>query len=197
MATERQQAVQEKVEKLLAAHSIREIQYPNWLAYVVLFKKSNNKWLLYVDFTDLNKACPKDCYPLLRIDLLVGAMAGHSLLSLMDAYSIYNQIRMFPGDEGKTSFITDRGTYYYRVMPFGLKNVEATYQRLVNHMFRDLIGKSMEVYVDDLLVKSKEDAPQEISDEAESSKVRIQRSEERRVGKECSEPCRSRWSPYH
>ena len=64
---------------------------------------------------------------------------------------------MFPGDEGKTSFITDEGTYCYRVMPFGLKNAGATYQRLVNYMFRELIGRSMEVYVDDLLVKSMEE----------------------------------------
>ena len=76
----------------------------------------------------------------------------------MDAYSGYNQIRMYPNDEEKTSFITDQGNYYYRVMPFGLKNAGATYQRLVNHMFRSLIGRSIEVYVDDFLVKSTEDA---------------------------------------
>ena len=113
MASERQQAVQEEVGKLLAAHSIREIQYSDWLANVVLVKKSNNKWRLCVDFTDLNKACPKDCYPLPRIDLLVDPMVGHSLLSFMDAYSGYNQICMFPDDKGKTSFITDGGTYCY------------------------------------------------------------------------------------
>ena len=110
-----------------------------------------------MDFTDLNKACPKDCYPLTRIDLLVDAMAGHSLLSFMDTYSRYNQIRTYPTDEEKTSFITDQGTYCYRVMPFDHKNVGATYQRLVNHMFRGLIVRSMEVYVDDLLVKSMEE----------------------------------------
>ena len=107
---------------------------------------------------DLNKACPKDCYPLPNIDLLVDVMVGHSLLSFMDAYSRYNQICMYPGDEEKTSFITDQGTYCYRVMPFGLKNTEATYQRLVNQIFKGLIGNSMEVYVDDILVKSKEEA---------------------------------------
>ena len=157
MAPERQEAVREEIGKLMKAESIREVHYPDWLANVVLVKKSNNKWRMCVDFTDLNKACPKDCYPLPRIDLLVDATAGHSLLSFMDAYSGYNQIRMNPGDEEKTSFITDQGTYCYRVMPFGLKNARATYQRLVNYMFRDLIGKSMEVYVDDLLVKSKEE----------------------------------------
>ena len=85
-------------------------------------------------------------------------MVGHSLLSFIDAYSGYNQIRMHPADEEKTSFITDQGTYCYRVMPFGLKNAGATYQRLVNYMFRELIGKNMEVYLDDLLVKVAEEA---------------------------------------
>ena len=90
MAEERRWAVQEEVEKLLAAHSIREIQYPDWLANVVLVKKSNNKWQLCMDFTDLNKAYPKDCYPIPRINLLVDATAGHSLMSFMNAYSGYN-----------------------------------------------------------------------------------------------------------
>ena len=111
-----------------------------------------------MDFTNPNKAYPKDCYLLPRIDLLVDATASHSLLSFMDAYSGYNQILMHLADEEKTSFITDQGTYYYRVMPFGLKNAAARYQQLVNYMFKDLIGKSMEVYVDDLLVKRIEEA---------------------------------------
>ena len=83
---------------------------------------------------------------------------AHSLLSFMDAYSRYNQIRMYPADEENSSFITDQGTYCYRVMPFNLKNAEATYQTLVNHMFSELVGRGMEVYVDDLLVKSMEEA---------------------------------------
>ena len=107
MAPECQEAVREEVGKLLKAESVREVHYPDWLANIVLVKKSNNKWRLCVDFTDLNKACPKDCYPLPRIDLLVDAMASHSLLSFMDAYSRYNQIRMYPADEEKTSSITD------------------------------------------------------------------------------------------
>lgn len=80
--------------------------------------------------------------------------AGHELLSFMDTYSGYNQISMLPTDEEHTSFITDRGLYCYKVMPFGLKNAGATYQRLVNKMFADFIGKTVEVYVDDMLVKS-------------------------------------------
>ena len=157
MAPEHQEAVREEVEKLLKAESVREVQYPDWLANIVLVKKSNNKWRFCVDFADLNKACPKDCYPLPRIDLLVDATAGHSLLLFINADSGYNQIRMYPADEEKTFFITDQGTYCYRVMPFGLKNVGATYQQLVNHMFRELIGRSIEVYMDDLLVKSMEE----------------------------------------
>lgn len=76
------------------------------------------------------------------------------LLSFMDAFSGYNQIQMHPDDEEKTSFVTDQGTFCYRVMPFGLKNARATYQRMVNNVFRNQIGRNLEVYVDDMLVKS-------------------------------------------
>jgi hypothetical protein len=153
-AAERNQAVAEEVEKLLKVEFIREVDYPKWLANVVLVKKSNGKWRMCVDFTDLNKACPKDSFPLPRIDLLVDSTSGHELLSYMDAFSGYNQIYMEEADQEKTAFITDRGLYCYKMMPFGLKNAGATYQRLVNRMFRNQIGRNVEAYVDDLLVKS-------------------------------------------
>jgi hypothetical protein len=153
-ATEWNLAVAEEVEKLLKAGFIREVDYPEWLANVVLVKKSNVKWRMCVDFTDLNKACPKDSFPLPRIDLLVDLMAGHELLSFMDAFSGYNQIHMEEADQEKNAFITDRGLYCYKMMPFVLKNAGATYQRLVNRMFQNQIGRNVEVYVDDLLVKS-------------------------------------------
>ena len=89
-----------------------------------------------MDFTDLNKACPKDSFPLQRIDQLVDATLGHALLSFMDAYSRYNQIPMHVLDQEHTSFITDCRLYCYKVMPFSLKNAGATYQRLVNMMFK-------------------------------------------------------------
>ena len=92
-----------------------------------------------------------------RIDQLVDSTAGHKLLSFMDAFSRYNQIRMDEADQEKTSFITSRSLFCYKVMPFGLKNVGATYQRLVNHMFRPQIGQNVEVYVDDMLVKSQDE----------------------------------------
>ena len=107
-----------------------------------------------VDFTDLNKAYPKDSYPLPRIDRLVDSMAGHKLLNFMDTFSRYNQIRMDETDQEKTSFVTSQGLFCYKVMPFGLKNAGATYQRLVNHMFRPQIGRNVEVHVDDMLVKN-------------------------------------------
>ncbi|KAL0366176.1 UNVERIFIED_CONTAM: Polyprotein P3 [Sesamum radiatum] len=108
------------------------------------------------DFTDVNKACPKDPYPLPRIDLLVDSTAGYELFSMMDAYQGYHQIFMAEEDSIKTSFITNQGIFCYNVMPFGLKNAGATYQRLVNMMFKNQIRSTMEVYVDDMLVKSKE-----------------------------------------
>ena len=117
-------------------------------------KKKNGKWRVCIDFTDLNKACPKDLFPLPHIDMLVDATAGHELLSFMDAYSGYNQILMHPDDQEKTAFVTERGTFCYKVMPFGLKNAGATYQRLVNKMFAGMLGSTMEVYIDDMLVKS-------------------------------------------
>ncbi|XP_059664260.1 uncharacterized protein LOC132310035 [Cornus florida] len=151
---ERNQAISEEVKKLLKVDFIHEVYYPDWLENVVLVKKANGKWRLYVDFTDLNKACPNDSFPLPRIDMLVEGTAGYELLSFMDAYFGYNQISMYTSDREKMAFITYRGLYCYKVMPFGLKNAGATYQRLVNAMFKHQIGRNMEVYVDDMLVKS-------------------------------------------
>ena len=131
-----------------------EVQYPDWLANVVVVKKKNGKWPVCIDFIDLNTACPKDSFPLPHIDMLVDATAGHELLSFMDAYSGYNQILMHPDDQEKTTFVTKRGTFCYKVMPFGLKYAGATYQRLVNMMFAKMLGLTMEVYIDDMLVKS-------------------------------------------
>nr|KYP64492.1 Transposon Ty3-I Gag-Pol polyprotein [Cajanus cajan] len=107
-----------------------------------------------VDYTDMNKACPKDSYPLPSIDRLVDRASGPALLSFLDAYSRYNQLMMYPPDEVHTSFITDHANFYYQVMPFGLKNRRATYQRLMDKVFHQQIGRNMEVYVDDMVVKT-------------------------------------------
>ncbi|WKA03681.1 hypothetical protein VitviT2T_021780 [Vitis vinifera] len=108
-----------------------------------------------VDFKDLNKASPKDDFPLPHIDLLVDSTAGHSMLSFMDGFSGYNQILRAPKDMEKTTFIIEWGTYYYKVMPFRLKNAEATYQRAITTLFHDMMHRDIEVYVDDMIVKSR------------------------------------------
>lgn len=104
-----------------------------------------------MDFTNLNKACPKDSFPLPRIDALVDFTSGHTLFSFLDVFSGYNQIRMEKGDQEKTSFMTHRGTYCYKVMSFSLKNAGETYQRLVSKVFEAQIGRNVEVYLDDML----------------------------------------------
>uniref|UniRef100_A0A2N9FHX8 RNase H type-1 domain-containing protein n=1 Tax=Fagus sylvatica TaxID=28930 RepID=A0A2N9FHX8_FAGSY len=126
-APNRNQAISDEVEKLLTAGFIREVYYPDWLANVVVVKKANGKWRMCVDFTDLNKACPKDSFPLPRIDQLVDSAMGHKLLTFMDAFSGYNQIMMDEGDQQKTSFITSK-------------------------------GQNVEVYIDGMLVKTKDEA---------------------------------------
>lgn len=105
------------------------------------------------DYTDLNKACPKDAYPLPSIDRLVDGASGYQFLSFMDAYSGYNQIRMYHFDAEKTMFMTEGANYYYEVMPFGLKNAGATYQRLMDKILADQMGRNVEAYVDDMVVK--------------------------------------------
>ena len=105
-------------------------------------------------FIDLYKACPKDSFPLPKINQLVDSTAGHGLMNFIDAFSGYNQICMSTTDEENITFVIDYGLHCYRVMPFGLKNVDATYQMFVNKLFKPLIDKTMEVYVDDMTTKS-------------------------------------------
>ena len=141
---------------MLNVDHIREIQYPEWLANVVLVKKANGKWRMCVDFTDLNKACPKDSYPLPSIDALVDNALGCKLLSFLDAFSGYNQIKMHPCNECKTAFMTETSCYCYTVMQFGLKNVGTTYQRLMDKVLAPILGRNMQAYVDDMVVTSQE-----------------------------------------
>ncbi|CAA0819825.1 Unknown protein, partial [Striga hermonthica] len=147
--------IEAEVEKLLKAGHVQPIQFPEWLSNSVMVRKGEGKWRMCIDFRDLNKACPKDHYPLPRIDQLVDSTAGCELLSMMDASQGYHQIPLAVEDQKRVSFVTSKGTYCYVVMPFGLKNAGATYQRLVDRMFKGQIGRNMEVYVDDMLVKSK------------------------------------------
>ena len=153
---DRYSIIQVEVDNLLQNKFIRVVKYPEWLANVVVVPKKGNKWRVCVDYTDLNDACTKDSFPLPLIDQIMDASAGHGMLSFLDAFSGYHQIPMHPPDAEKTSFIMLHGLYCYNVMPFGLKNAGATYKRLVTKMFRPLLGSTMEVYIDDMLVKSKQ-----------------------------------------
>ncbi|GAA0158410.1 hypothetical protein LIER_38642 [Lithospermum erythrorhizon] len=137
---EKNQAVITKVELLLKADAIRELQFPEWIANVVLVKKSNETWILCTDFTCLNKAYHKDFYPLLCLARLVDGSTGHKVFDFMDASRGYHQIKMYSKDEEKTIFITKYGMYCWNVMPFGLKNAWATYYRMVNSIFANQIG---------------------------------------------------------
>ena len=108
-----------------------------------------------MDFTDLNKECPKDPFPMPRIDQLVDATIGHPRMSFLDAFQGYHQIPLTLNDQEKTAFVTPIGNYYYKVMPFDLKNAASTYQRMMTRMFEPQLGKNIEIYVDDMVVKSK------------------------------------------
>jgi len=124
------------------------------LGNVVLVKKANGKWRMCVDFTNLNKACPKDSYPLPSIDTLVDSASRCRMLSFLYTFSRYNQIKMHPRDECKTTFMTEPSCYCYTVMPFGMKNAGATYQRLMDRVLALMIGRNVQAYVDDKVVTS-------------------------------------------
>ena len=110
-----------------------------------MVKKKTGKWRVCVDFTDLYKACPKDHFPMPRIDQLVDATMGHPRMSFLDAFQRYYQIPLALDDQERTTFVTPIGNYHYKVMPFGLKNAEATYQRMMSRMFEPQLGKTIEI----------------------------------------------------
>ena len=116
-------------------------------------KKKNGKIRCCVDFRNLNKACLKDEFPLPNMELLIDSTARHTMFSFMDGFSGYNQIWMSPKDAMKTAFRTPIGNFYYTVMPFGLKNAGATYQRAMTAIFHDIMHCKLEDYVDDVVVK--------------------------------------------
>jgi hypothetical protein len=152
---ERHRAIGVELRKLLEAGFIKEVFHPTWLANPVLVKKKNGKWRMCVDYTSLNKACPKVPFPLPRIDQIIDLTAGCELLCFLDAYSVYHQIKMKESDQLATSFITPFGMYCYVTMSFGLRNAGATYQRCMQHVFEDHIGRTIEAYVDDIVMKTR------------------------------------------
>ena len=137
---DRQKIIQSEVDKLLTSGFIRKEEYLNWMVNVVVVPKNGEKWRVCVDYTNLNDVFPKDSFSLPRIDEIVDSTVRHEILSFIDAFFGYHQIPMFQPDEEKTAFETLHGLYYYKVMPFGFKNVGATYQRLMTKIFKHIIG---------------------------------------------------------
>nr|XP_043629940.1 uncharacterized protein LOC122601246 [Erigeron canadensis] len=155
MSQDRSKAACEQVNEMVKAGILREVKYQTWVANPVMVKKPDGSWRLCVDFKDINKVCPKDNYPLPEIDWKVESLDGFRLKCFLDAYKGYHQISMKKMDEDKTAFHTDQGLYCFEKMPFVLKNVGATYQRLIDKAFKDQIGRNVEAYVDDIVIKSR------------------------------------------
>ncbi|KAK9029881.1 hypothetical protein V6N11_031323 [Hibiscus sabdariffa] len=147
--------IRDEVKKQFDAGFLQAVTYSDWVANIVPVPKRDGKVRMCVDYRDLNRASPKDNFPLPHIDTLVDNTTGHSYFSFMDGFSGYNQIKMCPNDMSKTTFVTLWGTFCYKVMPFGLKNAGATYQRAMVALFHDMLHKEIEVYVDDMIAKSR------------------------------------------
>src|SRR4051812_24712972 len=148
-------AIGEEVNRLLDAQFIRETKKATWIANPVMVPKKDTDVLrMCVDYGPVNKHCPKDHFPLPRTNQIIDSTAGCDLLSFLDAYSGYNQIRMKEEDEEHTSFITLYGVFCYRTMPFGLKSAGATYQRMMQACLKEQIGRNVQVYVDDIVIKT-------------------------------------------
>ncbi|GKE72325.1 hypothetical protein Tco_1534366 [Tanacetum coccineum] len=133
LGPDRSTSARKEVEELTRAGILREVVHQTWVAKQIMVKKSDGGWRICVDFMNINKACPKDCYPLPEIDW---------------------KIQMAKEYEDKTTFFAGEGVYCYQKMPFGLKNARATYQRLVDKVFNDQIGRNLKAYVDDMVIKS-------------------------------------------
>ncbi|XP_071939079.1 uncharacterized protein [Coffea arabica] len=147
--------IKEQIEKQLKTNIIIVSHYPIWLSNPVPVPKKSGEVRVCVDYRDLNKASPNDDFPLPNIHILLDNTAGHEIETFCDCFAGYHQILMAEEDREKTAFITPWGTFCYRVMPFGLKNAGATYQRTMTTLFHDMIHREMEVYVDDIIIKSK------------------------------------------
>jgi len=141
--------IEKEVNKLIEAGFIREVKYPMWIVNIVHVRKKNRQLRICVDFRDLNDACPKDDFLLPVTKLMIDSTTGHEALSFMHCTAGYNQIQMAPEDEEATAFRIPKGIFCYKVMPFGIRNVGATYQRAMQTIFDDMLHKIVECYIDD------------------------------------------------
>jgi hypothetical protein len=152
----RRKSIAAELYRLENAGFIREIKTSTWVSNpVIIPKKNTDVRRVCVDYPSLNKHCPKDPFPLPRIDQIIDSTSGCARLSFLDAYSRYNQIKLKKEDEEKTTFITPYGVFYYQVMPFGLKNAGATYQRMMPNCLGSQIGRNIQVYIDDVVIKTR------------------------------------------
>jgi hypothetical protein len=156
MRTEVLEEVKKEIEKMLEAGLIRPCRYAEWISSIVPVQKKDGRWRVCVDFRDLNRATPNDEYPMPVAETLINVATDNKIMSFMDDNAGYNQIFMAPKDIHKTAFRVPGvvGLFEYVVMTFGLKNAAATYQRAMNYIYHDLIGKLVEIYIDDVVVKS-------------------------------------------
>jgi len=148
--------VQQELQKILEADIIAQTRHSLWCSNLVVARKKIGKIQICIDFRNLNIACTKDNYPLPKMETLLQRVTGSGMISMLDGFSGYNQIRLKAEDRHKTTFTTPWGTFEYLRMPFGLSNAGATFQRAMDYAFRGLIGKLIEIYQDDLTVFSKD-----------------------------------------
>jgi hypothetical protein len=167
MSDEKVVAAKVEVQSLLDTGFIREVHYPSWLVNVVMVKKKNGKWRMCTDFTNLNKWCLNDDFPLRRIDKVVDSAAGCETMALLDCFSGYHQIWLRKEDEEKANFITPFGTYCYLRMPKGIKNAGPTFYRMMKAILKEQMKRNVFTYVDDIVAASRKKETQ-IQDLAET-----------------------------
>jgi hypothetical protein len=157
MSDDMVKSAEAEVQKLLDARIIREVQYPVWVANVVMVPKKNGNMRMCIDFTELNKACPKDPYPLPRIEIIIDQAASCEMLSLLDCFSGYHQVWMRREDEAKTGFTPPFGIFCFVRMPEGLRNAGPTFNRMMKLILGSKLGHNTSAYVDDIVIMSEKE----------------------------------------
>jgi hypothetical protein len=151
-------AIAAELHRFKNAGFIREIKTSTWVSNPVIIPKKNiDVRRVCVNYTSLNKHCSKDPFPLPRIDQIIDSTVGCTRLSFLDAYSGYNKIKLKKEDKENTAFITPYGVFCYQVMPFGLKNAGATYQRMMQNCLGSQIGRNIQVYIDDVVITTRKE----------------------------------------
>jgi hypothetical protein len=157
MSDDRIKSAEAEVQKPLDARIIREVQYPVWVANVVMVLKKNGNMRICIDFTELNKACPKDPYPLPRIDIIIDQATDREMLSLLDCFSGYHHVWMRREDEAKPGFTTLFGVFCFVRMPEGLRNAGPTFNRMMKLILGSQLGRNASAYVDDIVIMSEKE----------------------------------------